>query len=374
MKSGNASSLSTLGGGGASLPVRPAARWMRPSWQWMKWVIGLGILVWLYCQNADPLWKIAARPKDWRFAFLGLVFVAASNLVMFGRWWLLVRAQQFPFRLREAIRYGFVGLAANFIIPGTIGGDLFKAMLVARDQSSRRAAAAATVVMDRLLGVLGLFLVGTVATLVPHDFPDSPAVTANTALLSTGSIAGLAGIAFLLLSGTTAADRCRRLPRLPVVGPILEDLIDGVQRYQSRPGVVMAALGLSLVNNSGMIVGLYCCSRAIPSPWIPGLAAHFYFRPSAELFGAASMIPGAMGAQEFAIQEAYVLLNSGFVTDDEAAAAGFSAAIAFRVTSVCVAMIGLAYYLASRREMSQVMADASAGSARIRPTAASLGE
>jgi uncharacterized membrane protein YbhN (UPF0104 family) len=324
----------------------------------VKWGVGLVILGWLYHRNAEALRQIATAPKDWRFAALGFGLVTISYLVMFTRWYVLVRAQEFSLRFLDAVHYGFVGLATNFITPGTVGGDLFKAVLLARDQSSRRAAAAATVVLDRLLGVLGLFLVGTSATLLPHDFPESPAVKANTMLLWCGSVGGLIGVGLMLLPATTNWPWIARLPRLPLVGHIMGDLIEGVKQYQSRPWAVLAALGMALVNNSGTIIGLYCCARAMQPAWVPGLAAHFYFRPSAELFGAASMIPGGVGALEFAIREAYVLLNPGVVSDAEAAAAGFSAAIAFRVVTVSVSMIGLGWYLVSRREISQAMEQA----------------
>jgi len=268
---------------------------------------------------------------------------------MFGRWWLLVRAQQFPFRLRDAIRYGFVGLTTNFVVPGTVGGDLLKALLLVRDQASRRAAAAATVVVDRLVGLLGLFVIGALASLALHDFPDSPAVKANTVVLWAGSAAGLAVVALLLVPRSTAWVPARRFAKLPLVGPALRDLIEGMNQYRSRPATVAAALGLSLVNNSGMILGLYYCARAMQPPWIPSLAAHFYFRPTTELFSALSMIPGGFGAREFAVREAYVVLNPGAVSDDAAAAAGLAAALAFRVVSLSVALSGLCLCLLLRR-------------------------
>src|SRR5262249_52431982 len=186
-------------------------------WTCVKWAVGLGILVWLYLRNSEALWQIAAAPKDWRFAALAIVLVVVSYLVMFARWYVLVRAQGFALRYRDAVRYGFVGQATNFVAPGTVGGDLFKAVLLARDQSSRRAAAAAPVVLARLLGVLGLFLVGTVATLVPHDFPESAAVKANTTLLWIGSVGGLAAVGLMLHPATTGWQWVGRLPRLPLV-------------------------------------------------------------------------------------------------------------------------------------------------------------
>jgi uncharacterized membrane protein YbhN (UPF0104 family) len=319
------------------------------AWACVKWAAGLGILVWLCLHNADDLVKIADSPKDWRYLLLALAVIAASNVVMFGRWWLLVRAQQFPFRLRDAIRYGFAGLTTNFIVPGAVGGDLLKALLLVRDQASRRAAAAATVVVDRLLGLLGLFVLGALAAFAPHDLSGSPAVKANTVVLWAGSAAGLAVVALLLVPRSTAWVPARRFAKLPLVGPALGDLIEGMNQYRSRPATVAAALGLSLVNNSGMILGLYYCARAMQPLWIPSLAAHFYFRPTAELFAALSMIPGGFGAREFAVQEAYVVLNPGAVSDDAAAAAGLAAALAFRVVSLSVALAGLFLCLLLRR-------------------------
>src|SRR4029077_15359906 len=142
----------------------------------------------LYYTNEKALAQIAAAPKNWNYALLAFALIGGSTLITFGRWYLLVRAQQFPFRLRDAIRYGFVGLVTNYIAPGSAGGDLFKAVLLARNQTSRRYAAFATVILDRILGLLALFLVGVVATLLPHDFADSPEVKANTALLWIGSL------------------------------------------------------------------------------------------------------------------------------------------------------------------------------------------
>lgn len=351
----------------------PLARW---SWILVKWALALGIFAGLCILHFGTLAKVAGSAKDWRFGALGLLLIAGSNLVMFARWWLLVRVQQFQFRLPDAIRYGFVGLAANLIIPGTVGGDLCKALLLVRDQSERRAAAAATVVVDRFVGLWGLFIVGTLALLLPEHLPATAAVKVNAPLLLAGSLGGLAIVALFLmpfpphprplsLGGERGEMTGGWLSRLPVLGPALEVLAGSVKLYRARSWALFAALGMSLVNNSGMIVGLYFCARAMRSPWVPTLTAHFFFRPSTELFGAMSMLPGGIGAQEFAIQEAYVLLNPGTVTNDEAAAAGFATAIAFRAASLCVALVGYCYYLVSRREI----AEAFAGNAKMRSTA-----
>lgn len=335
-----------------------AARLAGQSWKWLKWPVGLGILAWLYYRNQKALAEIAAAPKNWNYAVFAFGLVAGSTLVTFLRWYLLVRAQGFAFRKRDAIRYGFVGLMTNYIAPGSVGGDLFKAVLLARDQSSRRFVAVATVLLDRILGLLALFMVGVVATMLPHDFPDSPEVKANTAVLWIGTLAGLTGLVLMLIPAITRWDWVNRLSRLPLVGHIIGELIHGVELYQAKPLAIFGALGLSLVGHAGLITGFYFCARWMQQPWVPDLAAHFCFMPNAELVGVLGMTPGGVGALEWAVEKSYVLVNPGTVPEAQARVAGLMAAIAFRVVTLTITAIGAGYYFSSRREISQALEEA----------------
>jgi uncharacterized membrane protein YbhN (UPF0104 family) len=349
-------------GAAAASAVRIVAR----SWKWLKWPVALGILAWMYYANREYFSRISATPKDWTYAWLALALVGGSMLITFGRWYLLVRAQEFPFRLRDAVRYGFIGVMSNYVGPGSVGGDLFKAVLLARDQTSRRAVAVATVLLDRILGLLALFMVGACATLLPNDMPHNPKLEVATALLWGGTVAGLAGLAFMLLPATTRWRWVNRLPNLPFVGRIVGELLHGVKLYQSKPKIVLAALGLSLVGHAGLITGFYFCALWMQQRWVPDLIAHFYFMPNAELFGVLIPTPGGMGALEEAISWFYVQLSPVVVDDEQAtaaalkaaAAAGAMAAFAFRVVNLAIAAIGGGYYLTSRREISAAIEEA----------------
>ncbi len=328
------------------------------SWKWLKWPVALGILTGLYFANEKYFLKISATPKDWTYAYLALALIGGSMLITFGRWYLLVRAQGFSFRLRDAVRYGFIGVMSNYMGPGSAGGDLFKAVLLARDQTSRRAVAVATVLLDRILGLLALFMVGACATLLPHDIPDNPKLEIATALLWGGTLAGLAGLALMLLPATTRWGWVNRLPNLPFVGRIIGELLHGVKLYQSKPKTVFAALGLSLIGHAGLITGFYFCALWMQQAWIPDLTAHFYFMPNAELFGVLIPTPGGMGALEGAISWFYAELRPESVALMQAEGAGAMAAIAFRVINLVLVAIGGGYYLTSRREISAAIKEA----------------
>jgi uncharacterized membrane protein YbhN (UPF0104 family) len=158
-----------------------------------------------------------------------------------------------------------------------------------------------------------------------------------------------------LRAGLFAVDDLRAVP---LVGPIAGELLQGVQLYQSKPKIVLAATGLSVVGHAGLITGFYFCALWMRQPWIPDLRTHFYFMPNAELFGVLIPTPGGVGALEEAISWFYAQLRPDVVPQAQAEGAGAMAAIAFRVVTVCVAAIGGGFYLTSRREISAAREEA----------------
>ena len=79
------------------------------------------------------------------------------------RWWRLLAAAGCPTTLFNAVRLTFVGLFFNLVMPGLTGGDLVKAVAVARENPDRKAGAVMSIAVDRLLG---LFVLALVAALV----------------------------------------------------------------------------------------------------------------------------------------------------------------------------------------------------------------
>lgn len=320
-------------------------------------------MAYLCHQNWDSLLKLRDRPKNWGFLAAAFLLCGGSTLLTFLRWYLLVSAQEFPFRIRDAMRLGFLGLVCNYFGPGSVGGDIVKAFLLAREQASRRAVAVATVGLDRVLGLLALFLVGAGATLFPLNIPDTPQLQVAMALLWVGSLGGLTGLALMLHPATTKWRWVNRLVHLRHVGHAIGELLHGVALYQTKRQAVMASLLISLLGHAGLITGFYCCALAMQQPWIPSLGTHFYFMPNAELFGVLIPVPAGVGALEGAIEWFYVRLAAGnaTVTAEAAAAAGFIAAIAFRVVTVAIAAVGAGYFFTARKEIAAAMEEASHG-------------
>ena len=59
------------------------------------------------------------------------------------------------FSFRDAVRLGFIGNIFNLVIPGAVGGDVIKAAFLCRMQPDKKPQAVASMVLDRILGLLG---------------------------------------------------------------------------------------------------------------------------------------------------------------------------------------------------------------------------
>ena len=335
---------------------------IKSHWVWLKWPVALLLLGYLFYSNRQALAGLQARTLHWNYLAISFVLCSASITLTFCRWYLLVWAQDFPFTLRDALRLGFIGYLFNYVAPGSAGGDLFKAGMIATEQKSRKAIAAATVLLDRLLGMLALFMVGALASffLNPVVLRD-PTVKFFQKVLFIGSIGGTLALALALHPALLKWRMLQRLIELPKVGKMIAGMINAVRLYQARGRVLVLTVLISIVGHFGMLSSFYFCSQGIEAgKAAPGYWANLMLIPGAELAAVVIPLPGGMGALEGAVQKCYVVANSAAgmpVPEADAAGAGFTTALAYRLTTIVIAAIGAGYYLTSRSEIGSMLAE-----------------
>lgn len=319
---------------------------------WLKWPLAIGLITLLVYQNRDQFQRLFTEPVRWEFLIAAFVLCSSSILLTFFRWYLLVKAQDFPFTLTDAIRLGFLGYLFNYVGPGIIGGDLGKAVLMVREQTERRTVAVATILLDRILGLLALFIVASGAGLwIEQDLGHGEKLVWAT---WGGTIAGLIGLAVMLHPATPRSRWLKSLMRLPKIGGIVGDVATAIALYQTRRRVVVATVLISIVGHFGIISSFYCCARAIAGDSaVPGYVAHLLIIPPAEVAASFFPTPGGLGALEYAVKESYRL--AGFD-----GGLGVLAAGAYRATTILVAAIGSLYYFAARKQIQQMLAEAEA--------------
>ncbi len=175
------------------------------------------------------------------YAFLGLSVYAwviaflmylASQVVSSTRWYLLARALDFPGPWSMYLRYYFIGMYFNLFLPTSVGGDVLKVVFISRGES-KKLMATYSVLADRLFGLAAMFLLGAGAVLIENGILPSH----FEHLLC---LAGLCAIAILL--GLPLVYRV-----LSSIWPVLGERLAILLVFWKRPGVLFAAMGLSLV-------------------------------------------------------------------------------------------------------------------------------
>ncbi len=316
---------------------------------WLKWPLAVGLLAWLFYRNRTAIANLSERSLHWEFAVVAIALCGGSILLTFFRWYLLVWALGFDFTPKQAIRLGFLGYISNYVSPGGVGGDAVKAVVLARQQESRRAVAVATVVLDRILGLLALFIVGSSVWLLQSEDTKHGFFQTFASIFAAASLVGLLGLSLLLHSPLIRAAWLQRFRHIRFAGPMVGELLDGVALYQSKPRVIWLAVAISIVGHWGMLSSFYFCALTLnAASKVPDYYAHLLFMPTAELAAMLPIVPGGIGVLEEAIQSFYGL--AGFRETD-----GFLTGIGYRMVTVVISVLGMGYYIAARREVQGVM-------------------
>jgi glycosyltransferase 2 family protein len=321
-----------------------------------KYVLATGLLGYVIWSNWAPasgnglerVWheKVLTGQIQWHFFVLALVTSLASVLMTLVRWYFLVRAQDLPFTLPNAIRLGLVGFFFNTFLPGSVGGDIVKAAFIAREQQSRRTTAVATVIMDRVIALWGLvcfvamlgsafWLTGTLENQASKDI-----------VLSALGIVGASVIGWLVLGflPERRAERfAARLSVLPKVGHAAAEFWRAVWMYRCRKKTIALALVLSWIGHVGFVLTFYFCVLTLwdASQKIPTFSEHFLLVPIGLVIQAAPLFPGGAGIGELGFGGLYALLGCP-------AALGVLGSLVYRVVNWILGGLGYVVFLRMR--------------------------
>jgi glycosyltransferase 2 family protein len=227
-------------------------------------------------RKSDParVFDVAARADlGWIAAACGLVVL--DRMLMAYRWWVLLCALDPGTRppLGTVLRIFFVSTFVGTFLP-SVGGDLYRAYSLAR-YDVRGAQAAASVLMDRLLGVLSILAVGAAGLAGARPIASTTLVVATLA----ASIAAC-GVGFgLVFSERVAALGRAAAARVPIprVQRLGGDLIDAVRRFARSHGELAAVLALSVAVQIIRTLQAWCLGRSLHM--VQGLPVYFALVP-----------------------------------------------------------------------------------------------
>ncbi len=196
------------------------------------------------------------RPRGLALAF---ACVVGSVLVTSARWWRLLVAVGCRTRWFDALRLTALGFFFNLVVPGLTGGDWVKAVLAARENPSARTAAAVSVFVDRIIGLVTLIGLGSAAA-----FLAGPKFAFLRAPLCAALAAAALGATLYFHRGLRRAlgveGLLARLSRSRL-GRVFAQIDAAVLLYSRRPGDVLWAFACSVVNHAFVVATFVVLAR-----------------------------------------------------------------------------------------------------------------
>ncbi len=204
---------------------------------------------------------------------MGFLSLVGGYGVSVVRWWLLLVKQGVIVGLGQVFRWTYIGIFFNNVMLGSTGGDVIKALYVARECKDRTRAVV-SVFVDRAIGMLSLAML---AGIVTTPFASEPAF--REAAIFIYCLLGAAVIGSMVYFSRRIRRTLRVdwfLSRLPLEGT-LREIDQAVMIYRAHKGVVGIAILMSLVGHSLLVTSTLLLGRALGID-LPS-ATYFIFTP-----------------------------------------------------------------------------------------------
>jgi len=219
-------------------------------------------VLWRFQGKLAEVWQMLASANLWWVLAAILLFWLAMLINAF-KWWTLLRAQAIKVPFAEILNFTFVGFFFNNLLPANIGGDVMRGYGLAR-YTERGGAAAASVVLDRIIGLAAYMSVAVVAAFI------TVFVTGRSELRVLAYMAVLASLALAALGAVLLSRRVRRLVDrlftlsfLQPLARIWSSLSLAFDAYRTHTSTLVLAFGIGLIGIATTSMVNFVLSQAL---------------------------------------------------------------------------------------------------------------
>ncbi|MDR1962677.1 MAG: flippase-like domain-containing protein [Planctomycetaceae bacterium] len=318
-------------------------------------ILGIfGFLFWNAAKATDAngknvfqlLWEL---PK--RFDLLGAAFFVQlfAVSVTIWRWRWLVQTLGLVLSVKDAFRLGFLGLMLNLAPMGIVGGDLIKSYLIAKKNPDYMSQAVASVIVDRIIGLLVMFLCGSIfVCLTGFAFRQEVLARTFSQIVFTLTVAGYVCVGIVFLPFFSKGHVERLLTKIPFCGTMLSKLVRSFLLYRHHKICLLKAFAITFLVHIPFGISLYLIAKGLFGS-VPSLTDHIMLYNVVNL---TAMIPLAAGPFEFVLEQIYPLFSVEGIR--MGVGIGLVIALCYRFVSILAAGLGIVYYLSSRDEIREV--------------------
>lgn len=247
--------------------------------------------------------KLRGMLHAWPLTLLALAFLLLGMAFASWRFCVLTAAHALHVSLGNSLRLTLIGNAANLVLP-TVGSDLVRLWFAADGHSGRRTEIATIVLLDRVLGLVGIlalplvlapFFVGVVRA--------SPVILWILVVSAAGAAALVAAILVALSRRGLQSAPVQFLLRTFPLGGYPRRILETIHGYRRTPGALASAVVWSVAANLCAAACIVCLQLATH----PGSAGALggFLTSLAFVLNNVPITPGGIGFTEAAVASLY---------------------------------------------------------------------
>jgi uncharacterized protein (TIRG00374 family) len=223
------------------------------------------LIIWIDPQRLIPI----VASADIALIAGALALAVFNRVFMALKWNLLLRVRGLRIGWWEAIRSYYVSTFVGLFLPPTVGSDVARTLMVERGNVSR-AEIAASIVVERLVGLLALLVFGLIACVffvamlgsetlpVGRLFP----VAAGT-IVVTGALFVFSFTSIFSQFVSRVVPWTARVPLVRKFSPKIQRLYDAYREYRGHPLALLSFFLLTCLENALPIVRAWIVARAL---------------------------------------------------------------------------------------------------------------
>jgi len=297
------------------------------------WSVGPRTLMNVF-QKVEASWFVLG------IACMGIVVVCGAV-----RWQWILRVQGLDLKFRRVFSINFIGLFFNAFMLGATGGDVMKAWYAAHETHHKKAEAVATVIVDRIIGLLVLFVIALVMMLTfwhrVYDDARLRTFTVFTLAFVTG-VVGITALSFWRGFADRLPGLRKLLQRLPKY-ETMRRMIEACRVYASHPVVLGKTAAITVAVHVFSMLAIVCIGKGLGIT-TASLTDYFLYLP---IINSISAIPITISG--FGVREGMYVAMFDRVGVPGAAALALSLLGYF--ASLFWSLAGAPFYLTHRKEI-----------------------
>lgn len=267
------------------------------------------LLVYLTLRRTDANLLASLRTAYRPLLCLAVLMYGLVNLTASWRWGILLRVQGITIGIWQLFRLTLIGMFFSNIIPGAVSGDIYKMYYLFKKAEGKRTEALLSIVVDRYLGLFGLFVVGMLSSaLLWLRYPDI--ISGNHLIRLSACIIWAFGIAMTLCACLAAARQPlmrikpltaifdffgRHLPSK--VTKVAQDLAGAIDLYRNKAQAVFVAFLLSMAIHTMLGILIFCLGRAFHEHAM-SIVQYITMTQFSNATGMVPLTPGGIGLRD----------------------------------------------------------------------------